>query len=82
MELPTGVEHTPKDNALSLSLIVGGDHHCGVLGSVGPYCSANTEVLEFLQVTGFSPTLEIGVGTAVNIGFKFKKYPRDLDPRE
>ena len=79
---PSFPPNTKNDNTLSLSLIVGGDRHRGILGSVGPYCSANTEVLEFLQVPGFSPTLEIGVGTAVNVGFKFKKYPRDLDSRE
>ena len=82
VKLPTVVEHTTNDNALFLSLIVGGDRHRGVLGSVGPYCSADTGVLEFLRVAGFSPMPEIGVGKAVNIGFKFKKYPRQLDPRE
>ena len=48
VKLPTGVEHTTNDNTLSLSLIVGGDRHRGVLGSIGPYCSADTGVLEFL----------------------------------
>ena len=82
VKLPTVVEHTTDSDTLFLSLIVGGDRHRGVLGGIGPYCSADTEVLEFLPVAGFPPMLEIGVGRAVNVGFKFKKYPRDLDPRE
>ena len=82
VKLPTVVYHTTDDDKLSLSLIVGGDRHRGVLGGVGPYRSVDNGVLEFLRGAGFSPTLEIGVGETVNVGFKFKKYPRDLDTRE
>jgi len=82
VKLPTVAEHTTHADTLFLSLIVGGDRNRGVLGSVGPYCPADTEVIEFLRVTGFSPTLEIGVGKTINVGFRFKEYPRDLDPRE
>ena len=87
VQLPTAVEHTAEDDtnkprALSLSLIFGGDRNRGVLGGVGPCYPADTEVVEFLRGAGFSPTLEIGVGKAVNVGFKFKKYPREMDHRE
>jgi len=87
VKLPTAAEHIADDNTngnetLSLSLIVGGNKHGGVLGGVGPYHPTGTEVIEFVRVSGFSPMLEIGVGKAVNVGFKFKKYPRDLDSRE
>jgi len=87
VKLPAAAEHIADDNtkehqAFSLSLIVGGHNHGGVLGGVGPYHPTGTEVIEFLRVAGFHPTLEIGVGKTVNIGFKFKKYPRDLDTRE
>lgn len=81
VKLPTAAEHTTDDDALSLSLIVGGDRNRGVLGCVGPYCSADPEVLEFLRGADF-PKQEIGVGKTVNVGFRFKKYPRDLDTRE
>jgi hypothetical protein len=82
VKLPTAIEHNTDDNTLFLSLIVGGNRKRGVLGCVGPYCSPDPDVLEFLRGAGFSPTQEIRVGKTVNVSFKFKKYPRDLDTHE
>jgi hypothetical protein len=87
VELPAVAEQITNDNTetphtLSLSLIVGGNRKRGVLGGIGPYYSADVEVLEFLRGAGFSPMVEIEVGKTVNIGFRFNKYPRDLDPGE
>jgi hypothetical protein len=88
VNLPVSETATDSDinetEYLFLSLVVGGDTTHSILGGIGPYFQNHhpPEALQFLRNVNLSPTLEIKPGQTTSIGFRFTKYPRELDPHE